>query len=332
MVIETRGGVPIGVLKENVQELQQQIDENANSLRLINARDAKMELSIAAMKALVEERLPPRHQTTMVQPEPQREAQSGQGGGAPIVELNHEVQTMVQPEPQREAQSSQGGGAPIVGNQPSILKTIEPIPRRAETRNVIPMRASNHEQAQPQRHASQAREPRNAPWPQDDVVETWYDHGGGKGNCGRARNYQGPQDRDPLWTESRSTPKATRKVAVQIAPKVAAQFDPKVAAQLDPKVAVQFDPKVAAQLNPKVAAQMDPKVVDPKPISARPTMMVQKLTPKQMLERRRKGLCYYCDESWTMWHTCKTMKLYLIKKTPRRRASTRSFKFLQDIG
>jgi hypothetical protein len=53
------------------------------------------------------------------------------------------------------------------------------------------------QQAQPQRHASQAREPRNAPWPQGDVVEPWYDHGGGRGNWGRARNYQGPQDRDP---------------------------------------------------------------------------------------------------------------------------------------
>ena len=92
-------------------------------------------------------------------------------------------------------------------------------------------------------------------------------------------------------------------MAAQIAPKVAAQFDPKVAAQLDPKVAIQFDPKVVAQLNPKVAVQMDPKIVDPKPISARPTMIVQKLTCKQMLERRRKSLCYYCNESWTMWHT-----------------------------
>jgi hypothetical protein len=53
------------------------------------------------------------------------------------------------------------------------------------------------QQAQPQRHASQAREPRNALWPQGDVVEPWYNHGGGRGNCGRERNYQGPQDRDP---------------------------------------------------------------------------------------------------------------------------------------
>jgi hypothetical protein len=104
------------------------------------------------------------------------------------------------------------------------------------------------------------------------------------------------------------------KVAAQIVPKAAAQVDPKVIAQLDPKVAVQFDPKVATQLNPKVAAQIDPKVVDPKLTSAKPTMTVQKLTPKQMLERRKKDLCYNCDESWTMWHTCKAMKLYLIEE------------------
>jgi hypothetical protein len=489
---------------------------------------------------------------------------------------NHEEQTMVQPEPQREAQLGQGGGAPIVGKQPSIFEPIEPIPTRAESRNVRPMRAPNHEvhfnpnqprfgmpyddpfeprrkrlnggvflnpiveslcgssnarpppsfegqcglygeeywhekrlprqqgqqgqQAQPQRHASQAREPRNAPWPQGDVVEPWYDHGGGKGNWGRARNYQGPQDRDPygknqdplqrqqgrqarepramelefprfkggdptswmfraiqyfeyyqvhdaskvmhasyhldddalIWFQScehdlgcwdnfaraiqlrfgppsyddpmglliklkhvnsieeykglfeslsnrirnlssmhklscfMSGLKDEVRLAIKMqgprtlgeayalakiqeqylanvkgstrpsyeankdnweqysSQEVAAQFVPKVAAhpklilkliaQLDPKVAVQGDPKVATQLNPKVAAQMDPKVVDPKPTSAKPTMMVQKLTPKQMLERRRKGLCYYCDESWTMWHTCKAMKLYLIEE------------------
>jgi hypothetical protein len=362
----------------------------------------------------------------------------------------------------------------------------------------LPRQQPQGQQAQPQRRASQAKEPRNAPWPQGDVVEPWYDHGGGKGNWGRARNYQGPQDRDPygknqdplqrqqgrqarepramelefprfkggdptswmfraiqyfeyyqvhdaskvmhasyhldddalIWFQScehdlgcwdnfaramqlrfgppsyddpmglliklkhvnsieeykglfeslsnrirnlssmhklscfmsglkdevrlaikmqgpRTLGEAyalakiqeqylanvkgstrpsyeankdnweqysSQEVAAQFVPKVATQVDPKVIAQLDPKVAVQGDPKVATQLNPKVAAQMDPKVVDPKPTSAKPTMMVQKLTPKQMLERRRKGLCYYCDVSWTMWHTCKAMKLYLIEE------------------
>uniref|UniRef100_A0A2N9FEV1 Ty3 transposon capsid-like protein domain-containing protein n=1 Tax=Fagus sylvatica TaxID=28930 RepID=A0A2N9FEV1_FAGSY len=420
------------------------------------------------------------------------------------------------------------------GRQQAQLEPIlgdfgDPIEERRNVGNNARQQGQQGRQAQPQRHASQAREPRNAPWPQGDVVEPWYDHGGGKGNWGRARNYQGPQDRDPygknqdplqrqqgrqarepramelefprfkggdptswmfraiqyfeyyqvhdaskvmhasyhldddalIWFQScehdlgcwdnfaraiqlrfgppsyddpmelliklkhvnsieeykglfeslsnrirnlssmhklncfmsglkdevrlaikmqgprtlgeayalakiqeqylanvkRSTrpsceankdnweqhssqqvaaqfgpkvaaqidPKVAEcdpkvaaqivpKVAAQIVPKVAAQIDPKVTAQLDPKVAVQFDPKVAAQLNPKVAAQMDPKVVDPKPTSAKPTMTVQKLTPKQVLERRRKGLCYNCDESWTMWHTCKAMKLYLIEE------------------
>jgi|UniRef100_A0A2N9E1U6 hypothetical protein len=416
----------------------------------------------------------------------------------------------------------------------------------------LPRQQPQGQQAQPQRRASQAREPRNAPWPQGDVVEPWYDHGGGKGNWGRARNYQGPQDRDPYgknqdplqmqqgrqarkpramelefprfkggdptswmfraiqyfeyyqvhdaskvmhasyhldddaliwfqscehdlgcwdnftraiqlrfrppsyddpmglliklkhvnsieeykglfeslsnrirnmssmhklscfmsglkdevrlaikmqglrtlgeayalakiqeqylanvkgstrpsyeanknnWEQYSSQEVATQfvrkvaaqidpkvaecdpkvaaqivpkvaaqivpkvaaqidpkvaecdpKVAAQIVPKVATQVDPKVIAQLDPKVAVQCDPKVATQLNPKVAAQIDPKVVDPRLTSAKPTMTVQKLTPKQMLERRKKDLCYNCDESWTMWHTCKAMKLYLIEE------------------
>jgi hypothetical protein len=544
-MVETRGGAQIEGLKENIQRVQQQMEDNTGSIDRVHLKVDGIEASFNDLRAMMKEvmkRLPVVKQPAMVQPEPQREAQSGQGGGAPIV-----------------------------GNQPSILEPIETIPRRAETRNVIPMRAPNHEvhfnpnqprfsmpyddpfeprpkrlnggvflnpiveslcglgnarpppsfegqcglygeeywhekrlprqqgqQAQPQRHASQAREPRNAPWPQGDVVEPWYDHGGGRGNWGRARNYQGPQDRDPygknqiplqrqqgrqarelramelefprfkggdptswmfkaikyfeyyqvhdaskvmhasyhldddalIWFQScehdlgcwdnfaraiqlrfgppsyddpmelliklkhvnsieeykglfeslsnrirnlssmhklncfmsglkdevrlaikmqgprtlgeayalakiqeqylanvkRSTrpsceankdnweQHSSQQVAAQFGPKVAAQVDPKVAAQLDPKVAVQFDPKVAAQLNPKVAAQMDPKVVDPKPTSAKLTMTVQKLTPKQMLERRRKGLCYNCDESWTMWHTCKAMKLYLIEE------------------
>ena len=106
----------------------------------------------------------------------------------------------------------------------------------------------------------------------------------------------------------------SQQVATQFDTKVAAQIAPKVAVQIDSKVTVQFDPKVFAQLDPKVAAQMDPKVVNLKPSSARSTMMVQKLTPKQMLERSWKGLCYYCDESWTMWHTCKAMKSYLFEE------------------
>uniref|UniRef100_A0A2N9FEV7 Uncharacterized protein n=1 Tax=Fagus sylvatica TaxID=28930 RepID=A0A2N9FEV7_FAGSY len=74
---------------------------------------------------------------------------------------------------------------------------LEPILEYWHEKRLPRQQGQQGQQAQPQRHASQAREPRNAPWPQGDVVEPWYDHGGGKGNWGRARNYQGPQDRDP---------------------------------------------------------------------------------------------------------------------------------------
>jgi hypothetical protein len=42
-------------------------------------------------------------------------------------------------------------------------------------------------------------------------------------------------------------------------------------------------------------------------------MAVQKLTPVQMFERRKKGLCYHCDERWSVGHKCKTMKLYIME-------------------
>ena len=102
----------LGSFHEKLQRTQQQIGG-------INEVCDKIELSIAAITALVEKmmkRLPVVKQPTMVQPEPKREAQSGQSGGAPIV-----------------------------SNQPSILEPIETIPRRVETRNVILMRAPNHE-------------------------------------------------------------------------------------------------------------------------------------------------------------------------------------------
>ena len=65
----------------------------------------------------MEERLPPRQQAPLLQPEPQL-------GGA---------------------QSSQGGGVPNVGEQPPILEPVKPIPISAEARNVMPMRPPTHE-------------------------------------------------------------------------------------------------------------------------------------------------------------------------------------------
>ena len=60
MVQETRLGVSIRVLTDNVQELQLQLDEHANQIGVIDVRMERMDLSFATFQALLEERLPPR--------------------------------------------------------------------------------------------------------------------------------------------------------------------------------------------------------------------------------------------------------------------------------
>jgi len=44
------------------------------------------------------------------------------------------------------------------------------------------------------------------------------------------------------------------------------------------------------------------------------TMLVHRISPAQMRERRAKGLCYSCDEKWHSSHICKTPKLYLMSR------------------
>ena len=60
------------------------------------------------------------------------------------------------------------------------------------------------------------------------------------------------------------------------------------------------------------ATRAETKAEEFKQPNARPPMAVQRLTPMQMSERRKKGLCYHCDNRWSVGHKFKTMKLYLI--------------------
>ena len=39
---------------------------------------------------------------------------------------------------------------------------------------------------------------------------------------------------------------------------------------------------------------------------------IQKITSTQIEKRRKKGLCYYCDEQWQPKHKCKGLKLFMI--------------------
>ena len=40
---------------------------------------------------------------------------------------------------------------------------------------------------------------------------------------------------------------------------------------------------------------------------------LQKLSPAQMEERRKKGLCFNCDEKFQLEHHCKSAKLFLLE-------------------
>ncbi|XP_075645875.1 uncharacterized protein LOC142617069 [Castanea sativa] len=55
---------------------------------------------------------------------------------------------------------------------------------------------------------------------------------------------------------------------------------------------------------PKLEAKVEPRTKVPS----------QRLTNAQMEERRKKGLCYNCDEKWQMGHKCRGAKLFLLEK------------------
>ena len=108
MVQETRTGVPIRVLSDNVQEIQQQVDDQANAIEAIGSRFERMETSKASFQSLLEERLTPR-QLEPIQTPPQ----AMQGGQTPTNQLRQLI---------LEVQSSHGS------------------PIGAETRKAMPMR------------------------------------------------------------------------------------------------------------------------------------------------------------------------------------------------
>ncbi len=45
------------------------------------------------------------------------------------------------------------------------------------------------------------------------------------------------------------------------------------------------------------------------------TLRVQKVSNVEMAERRKQGLCYYCDEKYYLRHKCKEPKFFQIDAT-----------------
>ncbi|KAJ0034380.1 hypothetical protein Pint_26460 [Pistacia integerrima] len=49
------------------------------------------------------------------------------------------------------------------------------------------------------------------------------------------------------------------------------------------------------------------------PPEKRAIVLVQRLSPSQMNERRDKGLCYNCDDKWALGHKCKSTRLFIME-------------------
>ena len=48
-------------------------------------------------------------------------------------------------------------------------------------------------------------------------------------------------------------------------------------------------------------------------VEAKPRIPIKRITPAQMDERRKRWLCYNCDEKWGPRHECKNVKLFLLE-------------------
>eukprot|EP00253_Pinus_taeda_P026929 PITA_26929 len=78
------------------------------------------------------------------------------------------------------------------------------------------------------------------------------------------------------------------------------------------KVARKVERALAAQSNrPNFTAKGRP----PQAHNTTQTIKVQKVSPTEMAERRKRGLCYYCDEKYSPGHKCKEPKLFQIDAT-----------------
>ena len=57
----------------------------------------------------------------------------------------------------------------------------------------------------------------------------------------------------------------------------------------------------------------DVRILETRP-SPKPSTSIQKLTSMQMSDRRKKGLCYHCDEKWNPDHKCMKRRVYVIEE------------------
>uniref|UniRef100_A0A2N9FP25 Uncharacterized protein n=1 Tax=Fagus sylvatica TaxID=28930 RepID=A0A2N9FP25_FAGSY len=154
--------------------------------------------------------------------------------------------------------------------------------------------------AAPPRHEMHFGDPREDQWGLNDQDEARFDPRRGRPARERPRQYQGAHHRDPCWQEQDGPPWNQGRAR-----------DPRPM-KLDFPRFKGGDP--TAWVYRALQYFHYYQVLEPEKFSARPSMQVQRLTPMQMSERRKKGLCYNCDERWSSDHRCKDRKLYVMEE------------------
>ena len=48
-------------------------------------------------------------------------------------------------------------------------------------------------------------------------------------------------------------------------------------------------------------------------VETKSSIPIKRITPAQMDERRKKGLCYNCDEKWGPGHKCRNARLFILE-------------------
>uniref|UniRef100_A0A2N9GXS3 Reverse transcriptase domain-containing protein n=1 Tax=Fagus sylvatica TaxID=28930 RepID=A0A2N9GXS3_FAGSY len=169
--------------------------------------------------------------------------------------------------------------------------------------------------AAPPRHGMHFSDPREEQWGLNDQDEAWFDLGGGRQAQERPRQYQGAHHRDPYWALQYfyyyqvPEPEKVMHASYHLDEEALVWFQ-----DLQDQPMSQAEAHGSSHKPNKGQLGLRTKSGDSKQFSARPSMPVQRLTPMQMSERRKKGLCYNCDERWSSDHKCKNRKLYLMEE------------------
>uniref|UniRef100_A0A2N9F472 Reverse transcriptase/retrotransposon-derived protein RNase H-like domain-containing protein n=1 Tax=Fagus sylvatica TaxID=28930 RepID=A0A2N9F472_FAGSY len=200
-MVETRVGVQIGVLEENMQRVQQQVDDHTGSIERLH---------------LKEEKSPNRVQDNLGEQIPiaPREAHGVPLGAKvrnamPMRPLNQNFRVQAN-QPRVGMQMSEffenGQNGPILGEFGDPIEERRNVRNNARRRQA---RAGKHSLSPMQpllRHGMHFGDPREEQWGLNDQDEAWFDPGGGRQARERPRQYQGAHHRDPYWQEQDGPP------------------------------------------------------------------------------------------------------------------------------